>query len=297
MSVSPITNPPELVRADYSIYKYTDKIYKIIRFKSTVIPLRLADRSKFEKHDDKLPAALSRARRVVLELGLCNPWEYFCTFTISKDKHDRFNLVKWRDTFTQWLRDQRKKGYDIQYLLVPERHKDGAWHMHGFFSGITPLLVTFAEERKQGMKVPDKLVDKGYLDWPGYREKFGFCSFGVLQDPVAAAFYIIKYMTKEMQVKSMAVGLHLYYCTQGLNRSEKHGEIFGVCSYLDQFLQNDYEFCKTGMTHTKHALGWEFAMEYMDFEPLYDNGQNDNLSVVADDFYEMVQLSMDGFGV
>lgn len=296
MSISPITSPPELVRPDYSIYRYTDKIYKIVRFKSTVIPLRLADRSKFEKHDDKLPAALSRARRVVLEIGLCNQWEYFCTFTISKDKHDRFNLVKWRDTFTQWLRDQRKKGYEIKYLLVPERHKDGAWHMHGFFSGVGPLLVPFREERKQGLKVPDKLVEKGYYDWPAYREKFGFCSFGVLHDPVAAAFYIIKYLTKEMQSSSMAVGLHLYYCVQGLNRSEKHGEIFGSCTYLDQFLENDYEFCKTGMTHTKHGLGWEFALEYMDFEPLYDDHASD-LTAVADELYEMVQLTMDGFSV
>lgn len=298
LSVSPILPPPELVRADYSIYRYTDQIYKVIRFKTTAIPLGIRDHSKFEKHDSKLPAALSRARRVVLELALCNDWEYFCTFTISKDKHDRYNLKEWYKKFTQWLRDQRKKGYDIKYLLVPERHKDGAWHMHGFFSGISDLLVTFAEERKQGMKIPDKLVNCGFWDWPDYREKFGFCSFGFIHNRVAASFYVVKYLTKELQSDSMPVGLHLYYATHGLNKSERHGEIFGSCSYLDQFLENDYDFCKTGMTQTKHGLSWDFALEYMAFEPLYDKDYiPDDVTGYVDDFFSMEQMTFDDYSV
>lgn len=298
MPVSPITAPPALVRADYSIYRYTDQIYKVIRFKSTALPMGLRDHSKFEKHDSKLPAALSRARKVVLELALCNTWEYFCTFTISKDKHDRHNLKEWHKKFMQWLRDLRKKGHDIRYLLVPERHKDGAWHMHGFMSGVSDMLVTFAEERKNGLKVTDKLVNGGFWDWPEYREKFGFCSFGFIRDRVAASFYVVKYLTKDLHADSLDVGLHLYYASQCLNRSVWHGEVFGSCSYLDQFLENDYDFCKTGMTKTKHKLGWEFALEYMDLEPLYSESDiPDDITGYVDDFFDVVQLSFDDLPV
>ena len=299
MSVSPVTELPELVRADYSIYRYTDQIYKVIRFKSTAVPVGLRDHSNFEKHDTKLASSLSRARKVVLELALCNSWEYFCTFTISKDKHDRYNLKEGHKKFAQWLRDLRKQGYPIQYLLVPERHPtSGAWHMHGFFSGVSDMLVTFAEERKQGMKIPDKLVNGGFWDWPQYREKFGFCSFGFIRSRVAASFYVVKYLTKELHEQSMAVGLHLYYASQGLNRSQWHGEVFGSCSYLDQFLENDYEFCKTGMTHTKHHLGWEFALEYMTLEPLiHESGVPDDIAGYVDDYFEMVQMNFDDLSV
>ena len=299
MSVSPITAPPALVRADYSIYRYTDQIYKVIKFKSTVIPIGLRDHTKFEKHDSKLPAALSRARKVVLELALCNTWEYFCTFTISKDKHDRYDLGNWHKKFTQWLRDLRKKGYNIQYLLVPERHPtSGAWHMHGFLTGVSEMLVTFAEERKKGLKIPDKLVNGGFWDWPEYREKFGFCSFGFIRDRVAASFYVVKYLTKDLQSDSMDVGLHLYYASQGLNRSELHGEVFGNSSYLNEFLENDYEFCQTGMTKTKQGLDWSFALEYMTLEPLFqENDVPDDIAGCVDDFFEMVQLNFDDLSV
>ena len=128
---TPITAPPDLVRADYSVYRYTDQIYKIIRFKATALPLGLRDHSKFEKHDAKLPAALSRARKVVLELALCNTWEYFCTFTLSKDKHDRYDLQGWHKKFTQWLRDLRKKGYKEE--AKHNKQQSGAEMLSCFF--------------------------------------------------------------------------------------------------------------------------------------------------------------------
>ena len=292
----PIQAPLDLVRPDYNIYRYTDQIYKIIRFRTTAVPTRLYDRSKFQKYDCKIPAALSRARRVVLELALCNSWDWFCTFTISKSKYDRSDLMTWRKSFTQWIRDQRKKGLDISYLLVPEQHKDGSWHMHGFFCGVSDFLVSFADERKRGLKVPDKLVKGNFYDWPDYREKFGFCSFGAIRDPVAAGFYVVKYLTKDLHASAVPLGLSLYYCSQGLNRADFHGDIYGSCAYLNQFLTNKYDFCETGMTKVKDNVGWDFALEHMDILPLEDVSAPDDSIVEYVDFYaEITQLSLDGF--
>lgn len=281
---SPIVAPPELVRADYNIYRYTDEIYKVIRFRSTAVPTGKRDQSNFQHYQDKLDASLCRAKRVVLELALCNHWDYFCTFTISSGKHDRHNLIAWRDSFTQWIRDQRKKGYQIDYVLVPERHADGAWHAHGLFSTDVPL-VSFSEERRQGLKVPDNLVDLGFFDWPAYREKFGWCSFGFIKNPVAAAFYIVKYLTKDQSRLVTDVGMHLYYCTQGLQRAELHSEIFGLCGYLDQFLEHHYDFCDVGMTKVKDGCDWSFALEYSSVEPLFvDSSASDEADFVTDLF-------------
>ena len=296
MAQSPIVAPLELCSPDYNIYRYTDQIYKIVHFKSCGGSVRLVDRSKFQSYDNKLPAALSRARRVVLEIALCNSWDWFCTFTISKDKHDRYDLAGWRKKFTQWIRDQRKLGSNISYLLVPECHKDGAWHMHGFFSGVDKFLVSFADEAKSGLDVPLRLVEGGFYDWPGYRKNFGFCSFGLIHNKIAASFYIVKYLTKEMQESAVPVGANLYYCSQGLNRASLHGEVYGHCDYLHGFLNNHYDFCDTGMTKLSHDLGWDFALEYMNVEPLNEISSPDpEIAGAVDSYFEIIQDVLEAF--
>lgn len=286
--------PAELIRPDYSIYRFTDQIYKVVRFRSTA-PLHLrSDASSHQTYDKKLDASMSRSRRVVLELALCNPWKYFCTFTIAQDRKD---LESWAKRFSQWIRDQRKKyNMDFPYVLVPEQHQDGSWHMHGLFGDISPLLVPFAHYWSEGKKIPYKLVKGGYLDFPNYSRKFGFCSFGPIKNPVAAGFYITKYISKNLQDSCLDVGLHLYYCSHGLNRSSKHGEVYGGCSYLDQFLVNHYDFCDTGMTSVKDGCDWTFGLEYMDFEMLEALSFSDTEEFSeVDNYYEAVQQVLEGF--
>ena len=256
----PQYDPSRLVRGTYSIYHYTDQIYKIVKFKCTEISTEKPDRSQYKHTGKKLDPSFSRARKVVLEKGLCNPWDYFASLTIDPKKYDRFNLKTFYKDFSQFLRDYRKKGYLVRYLLVPELHKDGAWHLHGFFHGL-PELVSFYSMRQSGSKVPDYLVAHDFLNWPEYQSKFGFCSFGRINSPVRSAFYISKYITKDTNNLVSGVGSKLYYCSQGLNRATLHEEIYGPSSYLDDFLQQEYEFCSVGMTKVSNNLNWSFAMD------------------------------------
>ena len=64
---------------------------------------------------------------------MCNDFDYFITLTLNPINIDTFDLDNFIRTFGQFIRDQRKKYSwgDIQYLLVPEKHKSGSWHMHG----------------------------------------------------------------------------------------------------------------------------------------------------------------------
>lgn len=282
----------------YRLFRYTDKVYKLVKFKRRMpYSYHLQKKAETPKYDFKLDSSISRTKRVVLELALCNSWEYFCTFTISKDKHDRSNLAAWRETFLQWIRDQRKKGIDIKYLLVPERHKDGSWHMHGLMSGVGSQLVSFEEERKKGLRVPSKLVNNGFYDWPAYREKFGFCSFAFVRNSVAVSYYTLKYITKDVAESSQAVGLHLYYANRGLNRSSLQAEIYSGSTYLDSFLENHYQFCSTGMTKVKDNLDWTFGLDYVDFAPLFEPEEAENDEKYCDTVYEVMQLTFDDYPV
>lgn len=291
--MTPLQVPVDLIRGDYSIYRYNDSIYKIIRFKSNLAPRGPLPSAEKKHYDQKLDSSISRAKRVLLELALCNPWDYFCTFTIDKDKHDRSDLAAWYKKFSQWLRDQRKQGLEISYVFVPERHADGCWHCHGFMRG-NMELVSFADERKEGIFVKKELYEGNYLDWPAYRKKFGFCSFGHIKNPVAAGFYVTKYVTKELDRAVNSLGGKMYYASHGLNRAVKHGEIYGNCGYLDKYLVNHYDFCDTGMTHCSDRLDWSFGFEYMgDVEPLDVSRPSpaDEADVVS--FYDFVQMCLD----
>ncbi len=263
--LSEAVNAPTLVTPLYSVYQYTDGIYKVVKFKSQR-PLYTAPRDKKVIKEEsaaeprKWASSVSRARRVILELALCNHWEYFCTFTLDKQKYDRFNLEKFYNDFSQFIRDQRKKtGCAYKYVFIPEMHEDGAWHIHGFMSGI-PGLVSFKDLFDRGIPVPLYLVHNGYYEWSAYSAKFGFCSFGAIRNPISCGFYVTKYVGKGLE-ENQVPGRHLYRASLGLNRAQKFAEYFHDNPCLDYFLSNDYEFCKTGMTHEVDGLDWSAMLE------------------------------------
>ena len=298
MSEQLLNLSPEVLNPEYNIYHFIDGIFKVVHFKSTAPVFVSGDKKQRKGNEFKLDPAISRARRSVLELGLCNDWKYFVTFTFDKEKHDRFNLDLLHKTFNQWVRDQRKKYPEIsfRFVLVPEPHDKGGWHFHGLFSDISPLLVSFRELWDRGENVPWKLVENGYFTWPALQEKFGFCSFGIIRDKVATGFYITKYVTKSLNNGLVGVGKHLYWPSKPLRRPQKHGEIYGHCGYLDKFLVNHYDFCSTGMTHVKDGLSWDFAMEYMLIEPFETQGTPDQAELLeVDTYYEAVQEVLEGF--
>lgn len=293
----------EAVGPSYTVYWFTDQIYKVIRFRSTKprvgpVQKRQEDKSEDENKPIDLHSSISRAKRVILELALCNEWDYFCTFTLSS-KYDRYDLKKWYGSFAQFIRDQRKKhGTEIRFLLVPETHKNGAWHIHGLIQGAPPL-VSFADRLARGENVPVHLAEHGYKSWPDYERRFGFNSFGEIKNAVACSFYITKYVSKAIDEGSINSGAHRYYASTGLKRSKKHGDVYGACSYLDKFLVNHYDFCDTGMTATKDGCDWTFALDYMeppaDLEPLDLNQPPEAEREMFEAFFDFIQDKMEGF--
>lgn len=299
-----LDQPWALVGPSYTIHKYTDQIYKIVHFKTPRIFVERSekcDRSP-KGNSEKLDASISRAKRVCLEIGLCNHWDWFCTFTLDKTKYDRHNLGAWYKDFSQWIRDQRKKtGCRIRYLLIPELHQDGAWHMHGFMEDL-PDTVSFAELRFiYGWKVPDKLVSGDYRCWVDCHNKFGYCSLGRLKNPVAAGFYVTKYISKSFSETTLAVGAHLYYASHGLMRASLHCCVYGERPELHRWLSNKYEFVETGMTFLEDNLDWSFALDYAPDKlvPL-DQAYAGDLGLVEQEFIdnmvECVQLVIDEWG-
>lgn len=222
-----------------SLYMHDVAILK--KFHSSCYSLTLCKRlriSGFEiekrKHskknsvnNTKLNNNISRAKSKVREYALCNYFQYFVTLTIDKTKYNRYDLKTYYKDLSQFLLNYGKvHKTKIQYILIPERHKDGAWHMHGLITGI---LDKHLIENKNN-----------YLSWKQYSKKFGYMSLGMVQDHDKVANYITKYITKDMSNTINDLGGHMYYCSKGLKTAEiiKKGTLLTDNMHFD--FVNDY---------------------------------------------------------
>lgn len=291
---------------DHTVYRYTDQIYKVIQWYGVHVRTGPGPKDQQQHHEKKLDSSISRTKRLILEKALCNHWDWFCTFTIAEGNFDRKDLAAWHNSFAQWLRDQRKKGLNLKWVIVPERHKDGSWHAHGLFSGLDKSqMITFREMDKQGYRsangrrLPKWLRNSNYMNWPAYQAKFGFCSFGAIKNQVAASFYITKYITKDNDRMVSDVGLHSFYASKPLAGPTKHLDFYGRDPSIDRLLVNKYDFCATGMTHIRDNADWTFCMEYANFddmEPLSFSPAAENAlsapEMEADEYYQFEQMML-----
>ncbi len=74
-----------------------------------------------------------RARSKVRRLALANEFRWFVTLTLSPEQIDRYDGDEIVRRLGRWC-DNMVRRHGLRYILVPERHKDGAFHFHGFFS-------------------------------------------------------------------------------------------------------------------------------------------------------------------
>ena len=146
--------------------------------------------------------AQRRARVAVRDLGLCNDWAYFVTLTLDPQRINRYDPAEVVRHLNHWL-DNRVRRDGLAYVLVPEHHKDGAIHFHGFFNDALPV------------------VDSGHHDQGGHAVYnlpawgWGFSTAIALYGERAAAVgYCCKYVAKQQE----KIGGRWYYSGGKLRR-------------------------------------------------------------------------------
>lgn len=208
--------------------RYTDDYFKLVHMRSVRIA-GLEDRNPTPQirrsgtMAQKMESSLSRSRCAVWDLALCNPWDYFVTLTLDKSKRDRYDLNGTYKGLAKFFNNFNfRTDADLKYLLIPEPHKDGAWHFHALFSGL-PLhhLQPFSLEDNIPLRLKNMLRDgRTIYSWPAYAAAFGFVTLEPIIDPERCASYMTKYITKELGKSSIELNHHLYYCSKGLRRPE-----------------------------------------------------------------------------
>lgn len=207
----------------FTVKRFGD-VYKVIYFLRGEAPAGVysLDESAEWKSDNNI----CRARSRVKELALCNDWEWFVTLTLDKDKQDRYDIDGYIRDLGVWIGNYNKKYHcKLRYLLIPEQHKDGAWHMHGLFHDVA---VNSLQRNSYG-----------YWDIPYYAARFGYISLSPIRDKEKTSSYIIKYVSKSMNRTDIKKHKHLFYASRGLEGAEVIHQDF--CSALPEGVwKNDF---------------------------------------------------------
>ena len=175
--------------------------------------------------DEDRERARRRARAAVADLGRSNDFRLFVTLTLDASKIDRRDEAITGRELRRWLSHQvQRRG--LVYVLVPERHKDGALHFHGLVNDVLPRVDSGTIKRAGGGK-PQRprsarerarwLAEGGQVVYnlPGWQ--YGFTTALALQgDYRKAVAYVCKYIGKD----SEKIGGRWYFSGGSLRRPE-----------------------------------------------------------------------------
>lgn len=218
----------------YIIKKYDDSHYRISIMKYPVLNSGFDIDRKYtysrDVNDEKLDNSISRARSSIFEYSMCNDFDYFVTLTLDPKKYDRYDLNGYIKDLGQFIRNYRRiHKVNVQYLFIPEKHKDGAWHIHGLIKGIPPDHL--------------HVNRNGYLDWDAYSRRFGWISLDKVRSKEAVSKYILKYVSKDIDNTITEKNKKMYYCSRGLKKAEiiKKGTLSGNENIpLENMYENDF---------------------------------------------------------
>lgn len=158
---------------------------------------------------------------MVRDYARANAFQYFVTLTLDAARvSDRYDIdACTRDIRTTLDNLVRRKG--LQYVLVPEEHKDGAIHYHGFINAALPLEDSGTLSKGGGKprkprsaRQREQWLSEGWnvvYNVPAW--KFGFSTaIELYGERDAAIGYVCKYITKAQR----KIGGRWYYSGGGL---------------------------------------------------------------------------------
>ena len=187
----------------------------------------------------KLKESVSRSKRIIWEYARCNKWDYFVTLTLDEKKIDRKDLKSavekmgrmiWK--INQSVNDTEEWGRQkkIEYVIVPELHKDGSVHFHGLMRGFHKSDI--------------RLNEHNHIEWKHWRENFGFCNLQKIKNREKVCSYITKYICKETMETVKGKGLHTFYASHGLEKPYVIYKGYGEWKGEFDYVQED-GYCKT----------------------------------------------------
>lgn len=260
-----------LVSFNNDILKKND--YKTIRKKNKSfyddVEFNFTDKKEIER------ISLSRTKSNIKAICLSNNFDYFMTVTVNSKNADRFSLSEVQEKMKKICKKIKRKYKDFAYIFITEKHKNGAFHFHGFIKGIPESdLILFDVNDNIPLKIKNSILAGEIIyHYKIFDEEMGFNTFSTIRNYNACCSYILKYITKDC-IKNE--NNQIYFCSRGLSRGESEyfvdknlRDIFGDDIYSNEFCQiKDFDFSKLSLKQQQDLI------EYFDMS--YEMLQDDN---------------------
>lgn len=177
----------------WTLLNLNDDIFKV-RHKKIVENYKPVDKEEKER------ISLSRTKRRIKEICLCNDFEYFATMTVNSKQADRFSLQEVQDKMKKICKKIKRKNKEFKYIYITEKHENGAFHFHGLVKGIDLYKN-----------------DNGYYSNTDF-DTLGYNSFSIIDDYNKCCTYISKYITKDCVRNE---NNQVYFCSRGMNNPQQ----------------------------------------------------------------------------
>lgn len=158
--------------------------------------------------------SVRRSKNKVFDIVKMNDFDFFFTGTISNDCGiDRYNADEVCKKVNTFMYNLVKRGKIKYYIFVPEFHKDGAVHYHGFIKSSDSMRYSLAvnpRTRKALRRGKNRAFVFNWLDW-----SFGYTTLIHCYGSVdSMSKYFCKYITKSADFPMK----HRYYAGGSLVR-------------------------------------------------------------------------------
>ena len=211
----------------------------------------LSDGDEVPSDRKNVTRAVRRARARVRTLAMANSFDYFVTLTLDAAKVDRYDPDAIIRKMVVWL-SNRVQRQGLRYILVPERHKDGAIHFHGFFNNVLNIVDSGTITRPGGKpRRPRSAADRAAMmaagghvvynvtDWP-----FGFSTaIELYGEYTAAVSYVCKYIGKQTEGEMPErIGGRWYYSGGELAEPQTHYFDMDISAAMSIYGASGYTF-------------------------------------------------------
>ena len=192
MNNNRVFNLKSIVVGDIERHKYYDKV--------VVVPHNggfTGKRGNALNREKSIMQSMARAKEKIYGYIMANDWQYWATQTFNKEAIDRYSLDEIVKRYNRRLKYLKTKYNGLKWLIVPEQHKDGAYHLHMFMMGIPADRLKYSgRDHYSGDK---KRPIYNWLDTADY----GFNYYLYIGDKeplerVKMAKYVTKYITKDL---------------------------------------------------------------------------------------------------
>lgn len=193
-------DPPDFVEA------VKEKRKRKARMRSMLKELRSSVDDVVDDSSERLPWNMSQSVNKVYDIARSNEFQWFITLTFDSKKVNRYDYESCSKAVQLFTKRLLKLG--CKWLIVPEQHKDGAYHFHGLVAGDLPLTPS-------GKTCYNEAVQEELPIYNLANFEFGFTTATQVMKPDRTASYIAKYLTKQIAVPK---GKKCYWASRSLAR-------------------------------------------------------------------------------